>query len=693
MWMPSELTRERVLRAAAKREPAIGSETSIVQCSAPIEWIEAAAEDGKPSLKQFAMLAYTGGSMEVAAYWRPVVIDLAGLVASNDEIPVLLGHNTSQIVGHGKAEITAQRVKLAGVISGGGDAAKEVAASAANGFPWKASVGVVPRSREFVEEGATAKANGKTWKGPINIIRAGVLGEISFVPIAADSKTSVSVAASHKEIHMNKQFREWLEAKGFEPDELTDQQAATLKAAFDGENAPEPPEPPAPPEPPPAPPVDPIAKATADMREALAAEKTRVAKIAEACNGKHPAIEAKAIAEGWTSDRTELEVLRAERPKAPAGHSHSGPDGRHEVIEAAFARSAGLQNAEKHFSGDVLEAADKHYRDGIGLQELLLAHARMGGYDGRQKITPSNVRQVIQAAFSTHSLTTLLTTTGNKILLDGFLSIPQSWRQVAAVRTVSDFKQVTAFRLNASLEYEEVGAAGEIKHGTVSQESYTMEAKTYAKMLALTRKDIINDDLGAFNDLRQRLGLGAAIKMNKVFWTLWLATSDAGAFWADARGNLVTGAALGEAGLAKAIKAFRDMAAPDGNMMNLEPEFILVPTDLEFTARKLYASQEMRDTTANKTVMTTNIYQNKFTPVVVPELGNSAYTGNSPTTWFMLANPSILASAVMCFLNGQQSPTIESADADFNTLGIQFRGYHDFGAAMTEYRASVKATA
>jgi hypothetical protein len=101
-----------------------------------------------------------------------------------------------------------------------------------------------------------------------------VLGEISFVPIAADSKTSVSVAASHKEIHMNKQFREWLEAKGFEPDELTDQQAATLKAAFDGENAPEPPAPPANrPRRPQAPPVDPIAKATADMREALAAEK------------------------------------------------------------------------------------------------------------------------------------------------------------------------------------------------------------------------------------------------------------------------------------------------------------------------------------------------------------------------------------------------------------------------------------
>jgi len=47
----------------------------------------------------------------------------------------------------------------------------------------------------------------------------------------------------------------------------------------------------------------------------------------------------------------------------------------------------------------------------------------------------------------------------------------------------------------------------------------------------------------------------------------------------------------------------------------------------------------------------------------------------------------------MCFLNGQQAPVIESADADFNTLGVQFRGYHNFGCSMSEYRASVAAEA
>jgi len=661
-----------------------------IECAASVDWIEA-ADGNQEGPKKFSLVGYTGGQMQVWAYYRPVVIDLEGLTAAAEEIPALLGHDPSQIVGHGTAEITARQVKLSGVISGGGDAAKEVIASSANGFPWKASVGIAPTKVEFVEVGATAKANGKTWPGPINIVRGGVLGEISFVPMAADSKTSVHIAASREEFEMDKKFKAWLEAKGFEPDQLTEAQTTSLKAAYDAEQTPVPPQ-----DKTAAlkaavadPPKDHAAEVVADVRAKAAAESERIEAVRKVCDGKNGEIEAKAIGEGWTRDQTELAVLRASRSKPPAGTSQQAPDTA--AIQAAFARSAGLLNAEKHFTPEVLEASDR-YR-GIGLQEVLLMHARAAGYDGRQKITTGNIREVLQAAFSVHSLTTLLTTTGNKILLDGFMSVPQSWRNVAAVRTVNDFKTVTAYRMNASLEYEEVGAAGEIEHGTVSQESYTMQAKTYAKMLVLTRTDMINDDLGAFNDLRQRLGLGASIKMNKVFWTAWLSAANGAAFWTAARGNLVTTASLAEAGLTKAVKAFRDMAGPDGNMMNLEPEFVLVPTDLEFAASKLYVSQEVRDTTASTKTMTANIYQNKFRPIVVPECGNLSYTGYSATNWWMLANPAILASAVMCFLNGQQSPTIESADADFNTLGVQFRGYHDFGCAMTEYRASVEAQA
>ncbi|MGA1822290.1 MAG: 30S ribosomal protein S3, partial [Thermoplasmatota archaeon] len=44
----------------------------------------------------------------------------------------------------------------------------------------------------------------------------------------------------------------------------------------------------------------------------------------------------------------------------------------------------------------------------------------------------------------------------------------------------------------------------------------------------------------------------------------------------------------------------------------------------------------------------------------------------------------------VAFLNGQESPTIETAEADFSVLGVQLRGYHDFGAALQDPRAGTK---
>ena len=45
----------------------------------------------------------------------------------------------------------------------------------------------------------------------------------------------------------------------------------------------------------------------------------------------------------------------------------------------------------------------------------------------------------------------------------------------------------------------------------------------------------------------------------------------------------------------------------------------------------------------------------------------------------------------VAFLNGQESPTIETADADFGTLGVRMRGFHDFGVSLQDPRGGVKA--
>jgi hypothetical protein len=105
----------------------------------------------------------------------------------------------------------------------------------------------------------------------------------------------------------------------------------------------------------------------------------------------------------------------------------------------------------------------------------------------------------------------------------------------------------------------------------------------------------------------------------------------------------------------------------------------------------LFKSLELRDTTASTKYPVTNPHQGKFRVEVSRYLNNAAYTGNSSKAWYLLSEPSDLPVIEVAFLNGQESPTIETADADFNVLGVQMRGYHDFGVALQDPRGGVKA--
>lgn len=110
------------------------------------------------------------------------------------------------------------------------------------------------------------------------------------------------------------------------------------------------------------------------------------------------------------------------------------------------------------------------------------------------------------AASSTLSLPNILSNLLNKELLEAYEEQDQTWRRIAVVRSVSDFNIVTSHRLLDNLEYEPVAPDGELKHGTVSEETYTRQVHTYGRMFALTRDKIINDDLSAFDDIRTRHG-------------------------------------------------------------------------------------------------------------------------------------------------------------------------------------------
>ena len=74
----------------------------------------------------------------------------------------------------------------------------------------------------------------------------------------------------------------------------------------------------------------------------------------------------------------------------------------------------------------------------------------------------------------------------------------------------------------------------------------------------------------------------------------------------------------------------------------------------------------------------------------MPWLSDPNFSGSSTTAWYLFRPLTVLAAIIVSFLNGVQTPTVESADADFDMLGIQFRGYHDFGVDLAEYLAGIK---
>ena len=208
-------------------------------------------------------------------------------------------------------------------------------------------------------------------------------------------------------------------------------------------------------------------------------------------------------------------------------------------------------------------------------------------------------------------------------------------------------------------------------------------------MLSIDRRDIINDDLGAITTVPRKLGRGSGLKINDVFWKTFLANS---AFFKTANNNFFDGTdtVLSIDGLTKAEVAFMDQVDSDGKPIGIMPSILLVPTALSAVGTQLFKSVELRDTTSSTKYPIANPHQGKFRSEVSRYLGNSSYTGYSSKAWYLLADPSDLPVIEVALLGGQEAPTIETAEADFNVLGVRMRGYHDFGVALQDPRGGVK---
>lgn len=598
--------------------------------------------------KRMEILAYTGGLIDVG-WGLPVGINLAGLTWGDESaLPILSQHRTHSLDAIcGQAErirVDGSNLIVEGSFMPVMDDAKKVLELVKAGYKFQASVGVSASDVLYIDEGENTMLNSVEVAGPCYLVRAGKLNEVSIVPLGADGSTQTAIAAAAS----TKPTKE-----------------ATIMATEKKDT------------------VEAAKPDTATVEAAQTAERDRVASVIAACKG-HDDIMAQAVKEGWTAEKAELACLKAEkaaaekakkeadiqaaRPGAPAiiDLAASAPHDAKTIVAAACMGAAmSDKHLEAHCKGVDLDAA--HDLKISRLSDIFAAF----GISYRPG-DDASMMKAIRAAFSSADIPNVLSNVAHKFVLAGFGDAGEYWRAVSRAYPVADFKAVKGVRLVMGGLLKSLKKGGELQHVDLSDESRTIQAATKGSIVGITREDLINDDLGVLALVPQSFGMMAGRTINKdVFAAISTTGSDYGA---------TASGALNLANVAAAYGSAMTIKDAEGNPLGLLPDRILCSPSNYITARSIYQSETI--TGASSKEGRDNVMRNLLNPITAPYLSGTAY-------WLFSAAFPLVDVA---FLGGRQTPVVETANADFNQLGIQMRCYFDYGPSKGETKAALYST-
>ena len=665
-------------------------------------------------------VAYSGGKMSLPGWRHPVVVDLAGMELP-ESVPLLTNHEnkTDSRIGLISAVVRNNALEITGEIVSDSRDAADIIAQGKAGADWQLSIGADVKECELVK--GSREVNGQEVEGPFYHIKKSTLREVSVVAVGADAHTNMKVNAKFNLVNqegeaMNNKSETKSVSAVSAPNDAVPPEKKPEPEQKPGEPANKPGEPEKKPDNAEQKPGQAAAEATppaiqasagdvaATAREAaqnaVKAERERISAIQAICDGEFPEIEREAIAGGWTPEvvtKKVLETIRAERPAANVNISvKTAPEGGElrKTIEAAMCLRVGVsaEQLEKSYGARTVEAGMAEMD--MPLKQLLIECMKLDGIPYSRGFD----NETIRAAFSSVSLPGILSNVANKKLLQSYEAQPIISMKLCSTGDLNDFKENDRFRLTDVGDLLPIAADGEIKDGGLIEESAKNQLDTYGKKFCLTRKMIINDDLGAFMKVPTAMGNRAARLIDQLFFSRLLsnpAQADGKALFSTNHKNLLSGAssALSSDSLKKAIQLFLDQVDADGQPISVEPKYLLVPTALKHLAIELTQGATLiMSGTDNAVRPALNVLSDENLQVISsPYLGNSAYEGSSQTGWYLFGDPKTVDTWEIGFLKGKRTPTVERGETDFNTLGLWFRVYFDLGVREQDHRGMVKA--
>lgn len=481
-------------------------------------------------------------------------------------------------------------------------------------------------------------------------------------------------------------FNEWARAQGFDPEQLSTDQKLFLNGAWRN-------------------------SANADVQTLDALQERFRAEAPDQIDAVDEVAE-RARAGGWSARQAELQMLRASRGSGPQALQPSRPQAQTgDVLSAGLMLSLGFGEREVGAQFEDAEHVMNQATRAPMRRLTLNAVLRMVAQSGGRRLSPGKLgNDDIRAVFevsrgyapglnavgpSTLSVSGILSNVANKAMLIGYGTVGTVWNKFCRVSPdVPDFKPFKRYRLTVEGQFAEVPGGGELKHVGLSEFEAEGQLAQYGCLIALDRKQIINDDLSAFAALPKGLGrLGAVTLERAVFTTLLANTGD---FFGTANGNISEGTdtVIGDTGLEKAYQKLQEQTDDNGDPILVPPRVILVPPAGEKTARKL-----TRDTgvvvagDTDRTEPNGNPWAGMFDPVSSPYLGTAlGLPGASNTGWYLTVAPGDFSPIEVAFLQGNTAPIVESGELDFDRLGMSFRAYHDWGVAQLDPRGAVWST-
>ena len=289
---------------------------------------------------------------------------------------------------------------------------------------------------------------------------------------------------------------------------------------------------------------------------------------------------------------------------------------------------------------------------------------------------------VREALTGTGAFPGILSNVAHKSMAQAYQSAPTTYQFWTAQGSNSDFKDATRYRLSEADTLEKLNESGEFQAGGVTEGAAKTSIATYGRMFSLTRQAIINDDMGALQQIPAIYGAAARRMINKMVYKMLQSNpkvEGAQLFHADHKNLCAEDISI--EGLAKMKAAMAKQKNIKGaEYLNIQPAFLICPVELEVQAAQLISSV-VDPTKANATP---NPFANKMTVISEPELEDAE-------AFYLAAAAGIAPTIEVTSLNGNLTPTMERAE-QFDTLGIKWRIYMDVGVNLLDYRGIQKST-